>query len=212
MRQVIEGYEDCQHHHIGSRLLRFSQLALCQSLAGAVEDMEYLLKWFLSFLAVMGLCACTPSTSAAHLPYPDQNFAFSFEYGSCNRDILDTFNSTFTKDMIVDPAVTIPFKLSDLQTIEIYKKMVEVGFFEYPDNFSIPIPKNGTVGIVTPAMRYQITVRNGDLTKTLLWVDEIIDPTMSEAENLRSLFWLIINMIQNSEEYKQLPEPRAACV
>lgn len=170
------------------------------------------MKWFLSLLAVLVLCACTPSTSAAHLPYPDQNFAFSFEYGSCNCDILDTYNGTFTKDMIVDPAVTIPFQLSDSQTTEIYQKMVEIGFFEYPDNFSIPIPKNGIVGIVTPAMRYQITVRNGDLTKTLLWVDEIIDPTMSEAENLRSLFWLIINMIQNSEEYKQLPEPRAACV
>ena len=174
--------------------------------------MEYMLKSFLFSLAVLGLCACTPSTSAAHLPYPDQNFAFSFEYGSCNRDILDTYNGTFTKDMIVDPAITIPFRLSDSQTTEIYQKMVEIGFFEYPENFSIPIPKNGTIGMVTPAMRYQMTLQNGDLTKTLLWVDDIIDPTTFEAENLRSLFSLIINMIQNSEEYEQLPEPQAGCV
>jgi hypothetical protein len=174
--------------------------------------MECMMKWFLSLLAILGLCACNPPTSTTHLPYPDQNFAFTFEFGSCNRDTLDTFSGTFTKDMIVDPAVAIPFQLSNSQTTEIYKKMVEIGFFEYPEIFSIPTPPNGIVGIVTPAMRYQITVRNGDLTKKLLWVDEITDPTMPEADNLRSLFLLIISTIQNSEEYKQLPEPRAGCV
>ena len=96
---------------------------------GAGEEMEYTMKRFLFLLVVLCLCACTPSTSAVHLPYPDQNFAFVFEFGSCNRDILDTFNSTFTKDMIIDPAITIPFQLSDSQTTEIYEKMVEIVFF-----------------------------------------------------------------------------------
>jgi hypothetical protein len=166
----------------------------------------------LLIVSTLGLCACASSLSTSHLPHPEGNFAFTFEFGSCNRDILDTFNGTFTKDMIVDPAVTIPFQLSDSQTTAIYQEMVEIGFFDYPEVFSIPTPDNGIVGMVTPAMRYCMTVRNGDLIKTLSWVDEITEPTTPEAERLRSLFGLIIDMIQESPDYKQLPEPKAGCV
>ena len=75
------------------------------------------------------------------VPYPPQqaDFAFRFEYGSCTTDILDTFNDTYTRDMIIEPDVTITLRLADPQMAAIYQKMVSISFFDYPEVFSIPI-------------------------------------------------------------------------
>lgn len=170
------------------------------------------MKWIQWLLILIGLFACISCEPTSQLSEPEPNFAFTFEYGSCNRDILDTFNGTYTKDMIIDPAVTITYRLTNTQAIEIFQKMVEIDLWDYPDVFSIATPKHGTVGIITPVMSYRITVRNGDITKTLFWLDEITEPTTMEAERLRSLFSMIIEMIQNSPEYKHLPEPKMGCV
>ena len=163
------------------------------------------------FITLIGLVACASPAPTPNPPRQEQNFAFTFEFGSCNNDILDTFNGTFTKDMIVEPDVTIPFQLSNSQLTIIFQKMSEISFFDYPDVFFIPTREGETVGIVTPAMQYRITVRNGDLTRSLSWLDEIIDPTTPKAENLRALFRLIMDMIQESPEYKNLPVPKAGC-
>lgn len=158
------------------------------------------------------MAACASPSPNDYGASPEPNFAFTFEYGSCNNDILDTFKGTFTKDMIIDPAVTIPFQLTQNQITEIYQKMVEIDLWDYPDVFAIKTPRRGVVGIVTPAMSYRITVRNGEMTKTIFWFDEITDPTTLEAERLRSLFSMMIDMVQNSPEYKKLPVPDAGCV
>lgn len=161
---------------------------------------------------IMGLCACTKTETLVRSPIPEPDFAFTLEYGSCNRDVLYTFEGTFTKDMIVDPDVTISFQLTAEQLTEIYQKLVEIGFWDLPEVYAIPTPKDGTVGIVTPAMEYRLTVRNGGETKTLYWVDEIFDPTSPEAEGLRDLFNLVIGLVQNSPEYQQLPTPAVGCL
>ena len=150
--------------------------------------------------------ACTPKLTE-HPSLPEQNFAFRFEFGACYTDILDTFNGTFTKDLIFDPAITIPFQLSNEQMISVYQEMIEIDFFDYPDVFSIP----NRTAFQTPAERYHIVVRNGNISKTLDWTDEVIEPVTSEADNLRNLFQIIMEMISASPEYKKLPEPKGGC-
>ena len=74
-----------------------------------------------AILILPGLAACNPaktnsgSPSAPAEAAPDAGFAFSLEFGSCNQDVLDTLQNTFTKDMIVEPPVTIPFTLTEAE-------------------------------------------------------------------------------------------------
>ncbi len=166
----------------------------------------------LLFWVVFTSTACTilrPTPLSYHL---ESDFAFVFKYGSCTTDILDTSAGTFTKDMITAPAVTADLRLSDAQMQAIFEKMVTIDFFGYPKVYSIPTPRTGQVGRVTPSTHYDIAVRNGEIAKTLTWQDEIIDPTTHKADNLRELFQLIINMIQEHPAYKKLPERQAGCV
>jgi hypothetical protein len=160
----------------------------------------------------MVLGACTPHSSSLDRQIPASNFGFTFEFGSCNVDVLDTFGGTFTRDMIVENDITVPLALTYAQMRTIYQMMVEIGLFDYPEVFTIPTPENETIGTVTPAMEFRITVINGDLTKKLYWKDEIIDPTTPEADKLRTFFWLIIQMIQENPIYQELPEPAAVCM
>ena len=143
-----------------------------------------------------------------------QDFGFRFESGACFTDVLDTFEGTFTKDLIYDPPVTIPLRLSDQQMKAVYRKMIEIDFFGYPDVFAIPTPTfNQPWHIQTPAERYHIVVRSGGTTKTLDWKDEIVEPSSHEANNLRALFMMIDGIITASPEYRQLPAPqRRLCV
>jgi hypothetical protein len=140
----------------------------------------------------MMLVACgTPVATSSPCPSQQSNFAIRFEYGSCDANVLDTFNGTYTRDMIIEPKITIALQLSDSQVVAIYQKMIEIRFFDYPGIFSIPTPKNGLVRIVMPATQDCITVRNGELNKSLFWLDEIVDPKCLRQTNCESFFNLL---------------------
>jgi hypothetical protein len=143
---------------------------------------------------------------------PEPNFGFRLESGACYTDVLDTFNGTLTKDLISEPAFTIPFHLPHEQMIAVFEKMVQIGFFDYPAIFSIPTPRFNQAWVIqTPAERYHILVRNGTASKTLDWIDEIREPDSREAQNLRALFEIITDMISSSPEYQHLPARNGGC-
>lgn len=142
---------------------------------------------------------------------PESDFGFRFERGACFSDVLDTFEGTFTKDLVPDPPVTIPLRMSSEQMQAVYAKMVEMDFFGYPAVFAIATPTSGLMTIQTPAERYRIVVTSGGASKTLEWVDEIVDPTSREADDLRALFDMIEGMITASPQYQQLPERSGGC-
>lgn len=142
---------------------------------------------------------------------PTADFGFRFESAPCFTDVLDTFQGTFTKDLMAGRLVTIPLRLSSEQMKAVYAKMMEINFFDYPGVFAIPTPASGLMTIQTPAERYHILVKSGGTTKTLDWKDEIVAPKSREADNLRALFEMIESMISASPEYKQLPERNGGC-
>ena len=131
-----------------------------------------------------------------------------FKYGVTAKNILNTYNCTFTKDMIVDPSLTVCLKLTEIELDSIYSKMNQIDFFNYPDTFLINIPSNTVVGFVTPFLTYYFFIEFDTLTKELFWEDEIISPSNESADNLSELIQMITEMIQAKEEYRRLPSPR----
>ncbi len=151
-------------------------------------------------VALLVTAGCTTQTLR------ESNFNLVFKYGVGARNELDTFNGTFTKDMISDPSITVNLYLSEEEMDSIYQKMVEIDFFDYPDEFSIPIPPDGKIGIVTPYNSYYFKVEYDSKIKELWWEDEITNENV-EADKLRELINLIWDIIKSKDEYKELPEP-----
>ncbi|MCJ7621112.1 MAG: hypothetical protein MUP64_12940, partial [Anaerolineae bacterium] len=109
-------------------------------------------------------------------------------------------------------SVTIPIALTDAQMASIYQKMVEINFFDYPEVFEIPVKEGETRGMVTPAPSYRFTVRSGEATKTVAWTDEIVEPTSPEAEALRELIQLLMQVVESHPDIQGLPPSNILCL
>ena len=150
-------------------------------------------------VAFVWMVGCSTRTS------PDFNLIFKYSVGAKNE--LNTFKGTYTRDMILDPSITVKLSLSKEELDSIYQKMEAIEFFEYPDRFSVPIPPDGRVVMVTPYSSYYFKVIYDSKIKELWWEDEIKNDNI-EADKLRELIKLIRDIIESKEEYKQLPPPR----
>jgi hypothetical protein len=141
------------------------------------------------------------------------DFGFRFENLSCYNDILDTFEGTFTTDVgyPVPAPVTVPMHLTDEQMTAVYEKMVEIGFWDYPANFAVPLDPLGQAVYQFPQSHYRLTVRNGGVEQWVDWLIEYVEPTNEVAEQLKSLFIMISEAIRSSPEYQQVPDHGFAC-
>jgi len=149
---------------------------------------------------IAGLAGCNTASGE------ESDFNLIFKYGVTARNELNTFKGTFTKDMVADPSITIDLTLTEEEMDRIHRKMIEIDFFDYPDEFSIPLEGEEIVKIVTPYSRYYFKVEYESGIKELRWEDEIQNEN-EEADRLRELIKLIKDIIENRAEYKELPEP-----
>jgi len=121
---------------------------------------------------------------------------------------MNKFEGTYTKDMIMDPSITVELSVTEEELDRIYQKMVEIDFFDYPDRFAVSVPPGESFGMVTPYSSYYFKVEYGSEIKELWWENEIININENEkADRLRELIKLITDIVESREEYKQLPEP-----
>jgi hypothetical protein len=158
-------------------------------------------------LALFSVSGCENQAPADNTASPEQSdFNLIFKYGVTARNELNTFNGTYTKDLILDPPVTTELRLSEEEMDRIYQKMVEIDFFNYPDEFSVT-PTPGERGfIIEPYERYYFKVECDSKVKELRWKD-ILKNSDEKAAKLRELISLIKGIIESREEYKKLPAP-----
>ena len=135
------------------------------------------------------------------------DFDFIFRYGITAKNELNTFEDTYTKDMILEPSITVNMSLTAEEKAEIYQKMVEIDFWSYPDRFSVKVKPGEIVSSVTPYPSYYFKVTRDSEIKELWWDDNIGNPD-GRASKLRELIQLIENIIRSKDEYKNLPEPK----
>jgi len=144
-------------------------------------------------------------------PPRPEHFHFIFKYGPMAKDVLNTFNGTYTWDMVIGPSVTINMTLTEEDLDRIFRKMIEINFFDYPEKFVVP--QKDVDGIVTPFDKYRFFVEYCGINKTVNWdAEEIYKKRNNEATSLKELCDLIKEIIESKPEYKTLPEPRGAYI
>ena len=140
------------------------------------------------------------------------NFSLIFKFNTYGKDVLNTFNDTFEKDLVEGPPAIISFSLSEEELNIIYQKMIEIDFFNYPDVFSV----TGYYESEPPNICY-FKVKYNSRVKELSWNsvplrNEQIEHEDEKAEKLRELIELIEDIIYSKAEYRELPEPVGAYV
>ena len=151
--------------------------------------------------ALLATVSCGTSTRR------ESDFNLIFKYGVGAKNELKTFEATYTKDMVMNPPITVNLALSHEELDSIYQKMVAIDFFSYPDKFSFSVPPGDVVVMVTPFLGYYFKVEHDFRTKELWWEDEITNED-EKAKKLRELIKFIRDIVESKEEYKKLPPPR----
>ena len=126
------------------------------------------------------------------------NFNFIFRYGVGAKNELNTFTQTYTKDMVMDPSVTIKFKLTDNELMDIYQKILNLKLFDKNE-------KQAEENVdVTPCLSYYLKVQINSIQKELSW-DNCHGKIGDKFQQFTNY---IVPIIESKEEYKRLPAPK----
>ena len=164
---------------------------------------------------IMASCAPMAKVAATETIVPmAENFFFVFKDYSCGTiplDDLNTQNGILVHTPLEETeSITVPFKLTDGEKNDIFQKIILIDFFNYPTNFIIPDEYMSITE--TPTSSYELSVTNGIETNTVHWTTGgLAESEYEKANQLWKLFRLIVSIIRNHPEYKQLPSG-AMCI
>lgn len=135
------------------------------------------------------------------------DFGFSLSFGVQKHNVVNTFEGTVVKDLIVDGTASTPLVLTDEEMQEIFDMMRDIHIAEEKD--FIPKPQFGSVCMKEPyeVDEWEIVI-NGETIRHFI-SGTYCDPTEDTKEmlELRRFVWEIV---KSKEEFKILPEANGA--
>jgi hypothetical protein len=150
------------------------------------------------------VCSCSKTTTA-----PDPQFLkIHFYYGFGNE--LNTFEQTYTKDLVLDGYITVDFWLTEAEQETIRNKLYVVDFFHFPDTLIYQIGPDSIMVRIEPDPGWQfLRVADENRDKIIYWRYPLPEgnefmPLLIDLKNL------IINIIESKPEYRALPPPRGS--
>lgn len=132
---------------------------------------------------------------------PD-GFAVTYSYGVGEGNTLDTEREIYVHDMICKPPVNVTLQLSNDEQLRIWKAALNNDFF----SISNVTAKNP----IMPTYSSTLTMKANNQSHTVTFV---MDPALlqnTEVVRFHNITKTIDQVLSNSEELKNLPEPPCA--
>lgn len=148
------------------------------------------------------------SCSDQGLSPQDRDFNLLLRFGVGGRNELNTFQNTYTKDLVLDGSITVSlaFSQDELQAIE--AKLVQADFFSYPDTFAVDT-KDSLYVVIEPHSSYYFRVEYRSMVKTLYWDDSLVPIyTNARREKLYEIIAFISDILDRRPEIRNLPPAR----
>ena len=125
------------------------------------------------------------------------NYNIIFKYGFEAKNVLNTFDKTFTKDMINEKLVTIKFELSEEELKNIHNKIIQLDLF----NKTSKLSETGNTRLMVPCSNFYLKTQNNSISKEMSW-DDCSGETKEEFKQFTDY---VIKIIESKNEYKNLP-------
>lgn len=164
------------------------------------------LKIFLSILIIVVSIFVIQKNQSDNRDLPKarpDDFGFCLNFNTFGRDQIDTYNETFTKDLVMGRTKTISFKLPDDVKDEIYSLMMDMKILSYPETLTT----SGMSAI--PPCDYKLKVTIEGKTKTIIWDGGLYpsntDDIPQKYADFLKLVEFISSYIHSTDEYKGMP-------
>ena len=157
---------------------------------------------FVIFLFLLSECGTPTDVEKIH---DEQLVKIHLQFGFV--DELNTFEGTFTKDLVEDGSITVEFWLPKEDQESIIELAQELSFNSLPDT----IPALPGVLITPNPSPDSLRIKFEDMDKTVVWSY----PNDSENTDYKKVIELsehIMSIVKESETYKLLPEARGGRV
>lgn len=149
---------------------------------------------FLAAVLLLALISCS-----AAVPKPEgtsTSFDFVFSYGVMNKNVLDTVQGTYTKDLVTAGTASTKLNLTEVEKNQVYELMNEIGLWDYPSEIE---------GMnIKPASGYHFQIFVDGKEQNIRWNGEFNGA--QTHRDFKRLTSLIIGMIRDKEAYQALPE------
>jgi len=160
--------------------------------------MKYQKTIFILPLLCLFLLSCQDSSME-----PENQFVqIYFKYGF--KNVLNTFENTYEKDLILDGVIKIKFWFTAEEQNGILEKAQEVNYFSIPDT----LQNDSTLVIIDPSPGEQILrIKFQAKDKTTIWTYPLNEDN-SQVNDFMKLTNFIRSIIESKPEYKRLPPAR----
>ena len=146
------------------------------------------------------------AASAAQMP---DDFNFTIHFGIDGKNCIDTYNHTFTKDLIAKGTATIDFVIPADEMREIYRAFVEYQIAGLPYNMNIKPVIGGLYSSYEPAPTYAITCTCDQVTKTVICDDggpwDAVSGPPDTRDRLVSFIKIVEDYIYSTPDYQNMP-------
>jgi hypothetical protein len=151
---------------------------------------------------LLALASCDLGNAPQHDP---QDVRIQFQYGF--RNMVDTFNGTLTKDLILDGTISTSFWLTKAEQEAVLAEVQKEDFFHLPDTlFATP----GVMVSPNPSPDFLRVAANGE-DKMVVWFYPV-DVTLPGGQSIQRVSEAVREIIESTPEYKELPAARGGYI
>ena len=137
---------------------------------------------------------------------PTSQFDIYYSFGVGEKNILDTKNNLYVKDMVCDPSKEYDFKLTDSEKTEIHNSILQNDLFNIKDEFTKNCGLSGCQE-VTPLSTATLKITVDDKTKIIKWSANYIFKDDPELQKFQNVVRVIQDIISQKEEEMNIEQP-----
>ncbi|MCL2678473.1 MAG: hypothetical protein FWE85_05415 [Clostridiales bacterium] len=157
------------------------------------------------------LAGCNGSKVPDTMP---DDFAFKIDFGLGGKNSLDTYENTFTKDLLSAGTATISFVIPAEKMLEIYDAFLEFEIHQLPEDINAAAELGDTIETFIHKNDYSLTYTLKGKTRTVVCNDEgpwdhKKGPPAS-YKNLVDFIEFITEYIYSTDDYQNMPPAEGA--
>jgi hypothetical protein len=160
----------------------------------------------LALLIIILISGCTQNSAELPNELPSQ-FNLYYSFGVGEKNVLDTKNNIYIKDMVCDSPKEYNFQLTESEKTIVYNSILENDLFNIKDEFTKNCDWKGICQHVSPLSTATLKIAVNGKTKTIKWSEDYIDKEDPELKKFQNVVNVIQNIISKKEGEMNIEQP-----
>lgn len=162
---------------------------------------------------VFGMMFISGCAQKVELPKASiSQFDIYYSFGVGEKNILDTKNNLYVKDMVCNSSKEYDLQLAESEKTEIYNSILENDLFNIKEEFTENCDWKVICQEVTPLSTATLKITVDDKIKTIKWSANYIDKDDPELKKFQNVVKSIRDIISQKEKDMNIEQPKCGYI